>query len=420
MRGIQLNHEKMKTENHGAPVRQRIVILDALRGFALLGIILANFPEFSLWTFQSERVQQAMDTAAADSTVAWLLSLLVDGKFYLNFSVLFGIGFSIILENAVKRGANGMHIFYRRMIVLAVIGLLHMMLLWSGDILLLYALMGMLLPLFRRCTDRGLLGWALFFLLLPVAIDLFRDLSDHTLLQYLYGEWWRCAHLMGISEENFGTWLRDTHSYREVFAFLVQGAVERIWEFVSGNRYFKVLGLFLIGYYIGRRRLYLWASKEATPDAKKLKTVFLVSAIIGIPTSFLYAYGHTVNHYWDNTVYSVLYVISVYPTGLMYTAGLALLYRHFPHNRLWPALAYPGRMALTNYLSQSVCGMMLFYGIGLGMGTDIGLWPTEVLAIMVFLFQICFSALWLKLFRFGPLEWVWRMITYGKTFPLKK
>ena len=162
----------MNKENNGAPVRQRIVILDALLGFALLGIILANFPEFSLWTFQSERVQQAMDTAAADSTVAWLLSLLVDGKFYLNFSVLFGIGFSIILENAVKRGANGMHIFYRRMTVLAVIGLLHMMLLWSGDILLLYALMGMLLPLFRRCSDRSLLGWAVFFLLLPVGIDL--------------------------------------------------------------------------------------------------------------------------------------------------------------------------------------------------------------------------------------------------------
>ncbi len=129
----------MKNENTGAPVRQRIVILDALRGFALLGIILANFPEFSLWTFQSENVQQAMDTVVTDTWVQWLLSMLIDGKFYLIFSVLFGIGFSIILENATQRSANGMRIFYRRMTVLAVIGLLHMMLLWSGDILFLYA-----------------------------------------------------------------------------------------------------------------------------------------------------------------------------------------------------------------------------------------------------------------------------------------
>lgn len=410
----------MKNENTGAPVRQRIVILDALRGFALLGIILANFPEFSLWTFQSENVQQAMDTAVTDTWVQWLLSMLIDGKFYLIFSVLFGIGFSIILENATQRSANGMRIFYRRMTVLAVIGLLHMMLLWSGDILFLYATMGMLLPLFRRCSDRGLLVWAGFFLLLPLGIDLFRDLSDHSLPQYLYEAWWRIAHLVGINEENFGTWLRDSHSYREVFAFLVQGSVERMWEFVSGNRYFKVLGLFLIGYYIGRRRLYLWASKEATPDARKLKTIFLVTAMIGIPTSFLYAFIHTGDYHCDNIVYSVLYVISVYPTGLMYITGLALLYRCFPHGRLWTALAYPGRMALTNYLSQSVCGILLFYGIGMGMGADIGLWPTEVLAIIVFLFQICFSALWLKLFQFGPLEWIWRMFTYGKTFPLKK
>lgn len=409
-----------KTNHNGAPVRQRIVVLDALRGFALLGIILANFPEFSLWTFQNENVQQAMDTAAADSTVKWLLSLLVDGKFYFNFSILFGIGFSIILENAAKRSANGMHIFYRRMAMLAFFGLFHLMFLWSGDILLLYAAMGMLLPLFRRCSDRGLLGWALFFLLLPVGIDLVRDLSDHTLPQCLYDAWWRCAKRMGISEENFGTWLRDAHNYREVFAFLVQGSVERMWEFVSGNRYFKVLGIFLLGYYIGRRRLYLWASREATPNAKPLKTAFLVSAAIGIPTSLLYAFVHNGGYHCDQVVYSVLYAVSVYPAGLMYTTGLALLYRRMPHCRLWTALAYPGRMALTNYLSQSVCGISLFYGIGLGMGADIGLWPTEVLAIVVFLFQIGFSALWLRFCQFGPLEWLWRMLTYGRRFPLRR
>ena len=161
------------------------------------------------------------------------------------------------------------------------------------------------------------------------------------------------------------------------------------------------------------------ASKEATPDARQLKTVFFVSAIIGIPASFLYAFVHTGDYNCDNTVYSVLYVVSVYPTGLMYTSGIALLYRRHPKSKLWSALAYPGRMALTNYLMQSVCGMLLFYGIGLGMGADIGLWPAEVLAIVVFLFQICFSALWLHLFQFGPLEWIWRMLTYGKRFPLR-
>ena len=137
---------------------ERHVILDALRGFALLGICLANFPEFSLYTFQKLRITEAMPTAEIDKVVRFLQYLFVDGKFYTIFSLLFGIGFSIIISNAAKKGTDGFRIFYRRMIVLATIGFLHLMFIWSGYILLLYALLGMLLPLFRHVSDRVLLG----------------------------------------------------------------------------------------------------------------------------------------------------------------------------------------------------------------------------------------------------------------------
>ena len=115
---------------------ERHVILDALRGFALLGICLANFPEFSLYTFQKPRITEAMPTAEIDQVVRFLQYLFVDGKFYTIFSLLFGIGFSIIISNAAKKGTDGFRIFYRRMIVLATIGFLHLMFIWSGDILL--------------------------------------------------------------------------------------------------------------------------------------------------------------------------------------------------------------------------------------------------------------------------------------------
>lgn len=101
---------------------ERHVILDALRGFALLGICLANFPEFSLYTFQKLRIVEAMPTAEIDKVVRFLQYLFVDGKFYTIFSLLFGIGFSIIISNAAKKGTDGFRIFYRRMIVLAAIG----------------------------------------------------------------------------------------------------------------------------------------------------------------------------------------------------------------------------------------------------------------------------------------------------------
>lgn len=156
-----------------APVKasERHVILDALRGFALLGICFANFPEFSLYTFQKPEITEAMPTAEIDKVIRFLQYLFVDGKFYTIFSLLFGIGFSIIISNAAKKGTDGFRIFYRRMIVLAAIGFLHLMFIWSGDILLLYALLGMLLPLFRHVSDRVLLGTSAVLLLLPILID---------------------------------------------------------------------------------------------------------------------------------------------------------------------------------------------------------------------------------------------------------
>lgn len=227
-----------------SPVKasERFAILDVLRGFALLGICMANFPEFSLYNFLPQEAKSSMSTAVQDNATHWLLYLFVDGKFYTLFSLLFGIGFSIILRNAERKGANGLRIFYRRMALLLVIGFAHLMFIWSGNILMLYALLGMLLPLFRRMSDKGVLRWAVFFLFLPVLVDFICEMTHTRLalpfvrLQDMY-----CAKY-GINAENFAYWLRDAEDYGTVFQFLVQGAFVRMQEFVDGNRYFKVLG----------------------------------------------------------------------------------------------------------------------------------------------------------------------------------
>lgn len=173
-------------KGHGGaamPVRQkeRFAILDILRGLALVGIAVANFPEFALYTFLKPEAAAAMPTARVDGVVRFLQYVFVDGKFYTIFSLLFGIGFSIIMANAERRGASGFRIFYRRMAILLAIGFLHLMFIWSGDILMLYALMGMLLPLFRRASDRMLLSWAAALLFLPVVIDLACQLAGVSL-----------------------------------------------------------------------------------------------------------------------------------------------------------------------------------------------------------------------------------------------
>ena len=395
---------------------QRHIFLDALRGFALLGVCLANYPEFSLYTFQPDSTVDAMPTAGVDRIVKFLQYLFIDGKFYTLFSLLFGIGFSIIISHAAERGANGFRIFYRRMIILALIGCTHLMMIWSGDILLLYAVLGMLLPLFRNMPDKKILLTAVILLLLPILVDGIGELAGIFFAKYPYDQWWHYAGIYGITEENFGTWLRDAEGYREVHQFLIQGAWERMYEFIDGNRYFKVMGLFLIGFVIGRHKIYADLKAHKT----LLKRVALCGILVGLPMSVLYAVSGTNSHPMGNTVHTVLYTVSVYPLGFAYAALLGLYCIKHKDLIVWRWFAAPGRMALTNYIGQSVIGMFLFYGIGFGFGAAVGLGETELIALAVFFFQILFSMTWLSAFRFGPLEWVWRMLTYGKWLKITK
>ncbi len=407
-----------QTNNQAIPIRssERYVILDALRGFALFGIALANYPEFSLYTFLHPEVVESMPSYGTDRIVRFLQYVLVDGKFYTIFSLLFGIGFSIIISHAASRGANGFQVFYRRMGILTLIGFIHLMFIWSGDILMLYALLGLLLPLFRRMSDRRLLGWAAVCLILPVFVDGLQE-AAHISLSATVVEWQHVwCDRYGITDDNFAYWLRDATDYATVFQFLIQGALVRVQEFIDGNRYFRVFGLFLIGFYIGRNRLYV-DLERMRPQLRKMLRYGL---IMGLPLSLLYAWSGTHHHAWGLTVHSLLYLVSVFPMGFAYVAGLCLLYLRRPASKAFTLLAAPGRMALTNYIAQSLIGMFLFYGIGLGWGASVGLAQTEAIVLMVFACLMIFSRVWLAYCHFGPLEWIWRMLTYGRYFPLSK
>lgn len=400
--------------NNISPVTQRHIILDALRGFALLGICMANFPEFSLYSFLSQESRSGMLTSGWDYWTQWFLTLFIDGKFYTIFSLLFGVGFSIIISNVAKRGGNAYVVFYRRMFFLLLIGFLHLMYIWSGDILMLYALMGMILPLFLKVSDKVLLWTAGVLLFLPVILDFILEAAGVSLSAPIVDWQWRECAKVGITEENFAYWLRDADSYDKVFDFLIQGAIVRIQEFVDGHRWFKVLGLFMIGLYIGRHRLY------ADLERKKelLRKTAAWGLCLGLPLSCLYAWDSMSGHPFGLAAHSLIYFLSVYLTAFGYIGAICLLYLRHRNAPCWRILAYPGRMALTNYIGQSLIGMLIYYGTGFGFGADTGLVYVELTVICVFIFQICFSALWLRFFRFGPLEWIWRCLTYLKLFPL--
>lgn len=396
--------------------RERFIILDALRGLALFGICLANFPEFSLYTFQSPEVVAAMPTAGMDRVVRFFQYVFMDGKFYSLFSLLFGIGFSIMMSHSMEKGRDGLAVFYRRMGILALIGLLHLMLLWSGDILLLYALTGLLLPLFRNVPDRKLLAMAAVLVFCPVLMDALKVLSGYRFdlaapvggaVRYFNG-------LSGITDANFGRWLVDGEHYSDVLKFTLSGAFIRVQELLEGNRMFKVLGLFLLGLYVGRKGIY--SSLETRREL--LKKVCRCGFLAGLPLSFLYA-AHALHLLGGGPVAGAfLYAVSVIPLSLAYAAVFCLWFLRRREALLFRALAAPGRMALSNYIGQSVLGMILFYGIGFRLGASLGLVQVEWIASAVFLFQMLLSRVWLKFCLFGPLEWGWRMLTYGKRLQL--
>ena len=388
--------------------RQRHVILDALRGLALMGIALANFPEFALWTFLSSEQQAAMPTACIDEIVRFLLYLVVDGKFYSIFSILFGIGFSLIMER------HGLRLFVRRMLILVIIGFLHLMFIWSGDILLLYAVGGLLLTLMIGLSDKSLLLLALSLILITVGLDALIEFGGFNFPEPFYQAWWNKAEALGINEANFASWLRDANSYGQMFAFLIQGAYERLWEFVEGHRLPKVVGLFILGYLASKHRLY-----TRLQDLPLRKALYW-NVSIGLPTSLLYAWSATSGHPWGLTVHSLLYGVSVIPLAIVFIIGICLLYLQSPKSVVFRWLAAPGRMALSCYISHSLIGVLLFYGLGFGLGTSLGLVYIELIALVVFFIQIIVCRIWLNYFRFGPLEWLWRMLTYGRYFPIIK
>lgn len=396
--------------------RQRHAILDVLRGVALVGICLANFPEFALYTFQKKEVVEAMPTADTDAIIRFFQYFLIDGKFYTLFSLLFGIGFSIIISNFLAKNRNGLLLFYRRMIILIGIGVIHLLFLWAGDILILYALVGLFLPLFRNVSDKKLLLSTMLLLLLPIIVDSLIVLFDWHLsapviqaTQYFHAR-------AGITQENFPVWLVEKESYKDVLAFNLAGSFIRMQEFIESNRIFKVLGLFLLGLYIGRNQLY------ANLDKNKplIKKVCFYGFLIGIPSSLIYAWDAVSGHPLGMIGTAVIYAISVVPMSFGYITAICLCYLAYPGRKIYSALAASGRMALTNYIMQSVFGMIIFYGIGFGLGAKVGLVYVELIALGVFLIQVAYSTLWLHYLQFGPLEWIWRMLTYGKWLKLTK
>ncbi len=393
-------------------------VLDGLRGFALFGICLANVPFFAGWIFLDSQTKASIFGAGLYD--AFLL-FLIDGRFYTIFSFLFGIGFALQLSKMEQSSlASARYRYLRRITILLLIGLFHSFFIWIGDILTLYAVLGFALFAIHKLSDRAILTLAGLLLLLPIpgylifwSLGISPDLGFYAVAS-------RIAGGDGSLGAFFGAWIEGmtTHDLLTFVQRNLEIGVGKFGYYFDTWRFPKVFAVMLIGLWAGRKLV----AGELLENTRRIKTVCIVGLPIGLVSSVFYTHLEGLNSfspYSSEGFWSVVaYLLAVFPAGFGYIAGFTLLWMYLPS--VLNVFAASGRMALTNYLTQTLLCIIIFYGIGFGLGTRGGPISFVAISLSIVSIQTLLSNLWLRHFEFGPMEWLWRCATYGKLFKIKK
>jgi uncharacterized protein len=401
-----------------APVRagDRIVALDVLRGVALLGIFIMNMPGFSHSLF----TPPAADLDPLDSVVRGLRDALFAGKFNLLFGMLFGIGFTLQLRRLgaptaasasgeVSRTASAPNratrLYARRLAALLGIGLVHAVLLWPGDVLVVYAVLGFGLLAVRHLPDRAVLVLLALCLLYPATAEVLRALlfsfETETIAAFQYQD----LELTNDIAFGHGSFLDAVRETARVF-FWSYSTPLGLYSYAAF--YVQMATGILAGFLIGRRG---WIAQLAAPGAdlrpwpRTLLGVVIVAAVLELVAAAIgAAFVSTLARTIGRAALAALYAVVV-----LRLVGT-------PDGGRWLApFARAGRMPLTNYLLQTLLASAVFYGWGLGLWGRAGPTFETLLAVLLFFFvQIPLSSAWLARFRYGPVEYLWRLLTYGR------
>ena len=392
--------------------RERIGLLDGLRGLALLGIFIVNIEWFSR-PWQEFGNGMAQGLAGIDHVGAWLVHVFVSGKFWVLFSLLFGIGFALMMERAQASG-RPVRLYLRRLAVLLLLGIAHALLAWAGDILHAYAIAALGLLMMRGLSPRAQLGIGLAIYLGLYALSLLGGLA---------------MMVMPLEQAGFRQLLAEGVQAGEAAAAAYAGGgfaevtAQRASDFgmLLSNAFGVVpmaLAVFLVGSWLFRSGRLGDIAGNRGFFVRMVAWCLPLGLALTLASAWL-STGHPDGFYNPRWVFaSSLHGLGALPMTLGGVAALALAWQG-AGNRLLALLAPAGRMALTNYLLQSVIASLVFYGYGLAMWGRVGYAGMVALAAAVFAVQVVASRWWLGRYRFGPLEWAWRWLTYGRRLPMR-
>ncbi len=392
---------------------ERINEIDIIRGFALLGILMVNMSYFK-YVFLFERYPTYFPEGI-ERVSGWFIQLLFTGKFYAIFSFLFGLGFYIFMERTLSRGHDLIPLYRRRLLALMVIGILHLTLFWYGDILFLYALGGFILLKFRNLSLLSIKKWVIGLMIVVTVFFAVQGLMEGG-VEYYMGEEYD-SMMAGIYKEAIEIY--STGSFFEVAAFRV--ANETPYMLMSLIVMIPaVVAFFLCGLYAGKTGIFKNISgnkelfKKICTRGYPLGALFLLLYIV-VEAGILEV--HSIAGYALLNVSN--YIASIFLFAA-YISTLLLALQNGAFRKLLSPLAATGRMALTNYLSQTIICVLIFNGFGLGLFGTVSLTGGILLTLGIFAAQVIWSNLWMSKYSYGPMEWLWRMITYKKIQPLKK
>jgi len=399
--------------------RTRIEIIDVLRGFTLLGIILVHFAEQYYAGPAPQKFNNFTIHFLGDEIITGFIGIFISGKFYMIFSFLFGLSFFIQM-NKSDSGAIFFVRFFWRLVILFAIGFLHH-LHYRGDILTIYAMLGVGLLIFYKLPDKLLLILALCLTInLPsAAVRGFQALNspaegENTQAPFSVDD--------AASEKYFNA--VKSGSYMEILKANL-GDFDYKYQFqVESGRIYITLGLFLLGLYAGRKGVFEKLS-ERLPLFKRLMKGSLWT-LLGLILFALAFFGGAevakikLPQIVQWMVGGLIYDVFNLALATVYVAAIVLLFQKEKWNKRLMIFYEAGRMGLTTYLMQSFFGILLFFSVGFGLLGEIGALASVVIGIVIFIGQIYFSKWWLARFRYGFFEWLWRSATYLKVQSFRK